>query len=81
MTEYAKAPQTLNGFPVKAVRWIDATRCTVCVLREGHRDNWIVAQWWPELGDTWQWGHYGNSWEWADDLASKIAAEYRKAKP
>lgn len=74
-------PTSLNGLPVKAIRWISDTRGVVIIHdRNNTHDPWIVAQWWPELGDTWQWGHYGNSWQWADDLASKIAAEYRRAR-
>lgn len=50
----ADIPAKLNGYPVIS-HTIHATCVTVAVDRG---DCIVVATWWPELGDSWMWGHY-----------------------
>jgi hypothetical protein len=53
-------PATLNGHRVVAfVIRADREWALVIVYREGHPiHQWIAATWWPELGDSWEWGNY-----------------------
>jgi hypothetical protein len=56
----ADIPATLNGHRVVAfVIRSDEDRALVIVHREAHPiHQWVTASWWPELGDSWQWGNY-----------------------
>lgn len=67
-------PTTLNGFPVKMVRLHLNGYATVMVEREGSIDPYVVATWWPELKDTWSWGHYERNLDEANDKFDLISA-------
>lgn len=47
-------PTQLNGYPVTRVEQHKSC-ATVMVEKPG---EYVVATWWPELGETWSWGHY-----------------------
>jgi hypothetical protein len=52
-------PASLNGYPV--IGWTisaDRERALVIVQRPQAFLPFVAAQWWPELGDAWQWGNY-----------------------
>lgn len=69
-------PQTLNGYPVKAFTiHPQGDRALVLVCRPQAFQPWVAATWWPELGETWQWGHYFDSWEEADAHRGRWIAE------
>lgn len=67
-------PATLNGYPVKATARL-RERALVIVHRGTAHDPWVVASWWPELGDAWMWGHYCTSWEEADAMRAAYIRE------
>lgn len=50
-------PQVLNGYRV--VLYEQHSGCATVLVDKG--DEWVVATWWPELGETWCWGHYVDS--------------------
>lgn len=47
-------PERLNGFRVISHQ-IHAVCVTVAIERWDHV---VIATWWPDLGNTWMWGHY-----------------------
>lgn len=47
-------PTALNGYRV--IRSEQHKTCSTVMLIDNGR--YIVATWWPELGDSWSWGHY-----------------------
>lgn len=49
-----EVPERLNGYPVISHQ-IHAVCVTVAVERGNHI---VIATWWPDLGNTWMWGHY-----------------------
>lgn len=60
-------PTTLNGYPVKAVTISDNRDTALVLVHRGDRfQPWVVAHWWPELADRWEWGHYFDSAAEAD---------------
>lgn len=52
---HVKHPSTLNGYPVE--RFIPHDNCASVMVRRGPND-FVLATWWPDLGETWMWGHY-----------------------
>lgn len=65
-------PTSLNGYPVKAFSiHPNGESALVLCLREGQRDAWVAASWWPELDTTWQWGNYFASYQEADEYRGR----------
>ena len=73
-----KIPETLNGYPV--VAYIEHENCATVMMdrSEGELTDLIVATWWPELGDRWQWGHYDfRSYKEAEENMMAAWRDYR----
>lgn len=70
-----KAPLTLNGF--KVVRSKVHTQCVTVMCDRGDSD-YVVATWWPLLGNTWSWGHYLDSADEADFCFNDVAKRNAK---
>lgn len=47
-------PKTLNGY--KVIRVEQHKNCSTVMCDAPGK--LVVATWWPELGNTWSWGHY-----------------------
>lgn len=56
-TNTTPLPTHLNGYPVEKSETHRHCTTVLCKLRD---DEFVVATWWPELKDAWQWGHYSN---------------------
>lgn len=54
-------PRELNGYPVIGCVEHSNKYCSVLVKRADN--DYVVATWWPELKETWSWGHYESSYE------------------
>lgn len=52
---YSERPKTLNGYPVIGAH---NHRDNVTVMCQRGDDDYVVATWWKDLGDSWSWGHY-----------------------
>lgn len=50
-----RAPKSLNGYPV--VRQRPHPNCATVMMKRDAGD-YVIATWWPDLGDSWMWGHY-----------------------
>lgn len=63
-------PDKLNGYPVERSERHRNCATILCKLRD---DEFVVATWWPELKDAWQWGHYSTTRATADDDFKSVA--------
>lgn len=65
----------LNGYPVIAFDRHSRDYHTVMVDR-GHLQpqRYVVATWWPALGDAWQWGHYCDDMAQANETMFAVSA-------
>lgn len=57
MTKF-NVPAELNGYPV--VRKTESANVVTVMVERANTPGlpFVVATWWPELGNTWSWGHY-----------------------
>lgn len=82
ITSAAQIPQTLNGYPVKALSISNTgDMALVLVYRDNCFQPWVAATWWPELGDRWEWGHYFDSYQEADDFRASWIRRYAAERP
>ena len=57
MTKF-NVPTELNGYPV--VRSAESANVVTVMVERANIPElpFVVATWWPELGNTWSWGNY-----------------------
>jgi hypothetical protein len=65
-------PTRINGHLVLEFKDHCNGYVTVMVHR-AHDDSYIVATWWPNLGESWSWGHYLDSRDEADFVFTDVS--------
>lgn len=66
-------PTMLNGCQVQESKAHLNGYVTVLVNRSTLHNPYVVATWWPELGNSWSWGHYEDSMLDADKTFREVS--------
>ena len=74
-----QAPATLNGYPVIQSR-VHESCVTIMVERSDMITPFVVATWWPALGDSWSWGHYEYCRPDALEMFEEVAGRNRRRR-